>query len=87
MMNGQTLIVLTLGSLFLMTVIFMSPLLQRAQRAGMTSVFRLRSSVFLFLPQVVDDDVHEPRTERAVLLAVRRLLAVHVASFGVPNTR
>lgn len=78
MIHGHVDIVFTLLSLFLMTVIFMTQLLLGAPRAGWhyglgTTDSRRQTR----LAQVVDDDVHEPGSKRAVLLRILRLFAVH----------
>jgi uncharacterized membrane protein YhaH (DUF805 family) len=71
--QGQTSIVLTLPLLFLITVIFMT---QSFVRRSARSV--LRECRPASLPQIVDDHVDEPGTERAILLRVLRLLALHL---------
>jgi hypothetical protein len=72
--QGHIAIVLTLPFVFLMTVIFMSDSLWRAMRADAFS------GDGDSLPQVVDDHIHQPGAERAVLFRVLRGLVFHFAN-------
>ena len=73
MIQGHTFIVFTLPLLFLITVIFMTQSL--CAGAHPLSCVDWAACV---LPQVVDDHIDEPGTERAVLLGVLSLLALHL---------
>jgi hypothetical protein len=73
--QGHTFIVFTLPLLFFTTVIFMA---RSLSARGAPNVLRKWGEPAA-LPQGVDDHVDQPGTERAVLLRVLRLLALHVS--------